>query len=178
VVVLHLPFHPGVCAPKWDLLVNAVQIDEENLLDLGLGKSIYSKKQVKEYLKFQDSQGTRQAFLTETVELACGGSGEDSSWGLEMDDQTRAILMDAVGWSLLPLLPSSWTLCSDYSFRTPCLEPSESFCDSDCRCLHHLSCQGHRAVVAGAFWSLPFQLIITPARWGREATTDVVNEMK
>jgi hypothetical protein len=26
--------------------VNAVQIDEDDLLDLGLGKSIYSKKQV------------------------------------------------------------------------------------------------------------------------------------
>ncbi len=45
-VVLHLPFHPVGCAPKWDLLVNAVQIDEDDLLDLGLGKSIYSKKQV------------------------------------------------------------------------------------------------------------------------------------
>jgi hypothetical protein len=34
---------------------------------------------------------------------------------------------------------------------------------------------GTQAVVAGAFWSLPFQLIITPARWGREAATDVVD---
>jgi hypothetical protein len=38
-----------------------VQIEDEDMLDLGLGRSIYSKAQVEEFLKFQDSQGTRCA---------------------------------------------------------------------------------------------------------------------
>jgi hypothetical protein len=37
------------------------------VLDLGLGRSIYSKAQVEEFLKFQDSQETRRTYLTETA---------------------------------------------------------------------------------------------------------------
>jgi hypothetical protein len=60
-------------------ILNTVQIDEDDLLDLGLGRSIYSKAQVEEFLKFQDSQGNRRAYLTETAELAYGGRGKDGS---------------------------------------------------------------------------------------------------
>ena len=48
--------------------MEAVDIDEGDLLDLGLGRSIYTKEQVEEFLKFQDSQGTRwrlRSWLTE-----------------------------------------------------------------------------------------------------------------
>ncbi len=47
------------CAAPRDLPVRPVQIDDEDALDLGLGRTIYSKAQVEEFLKFQDSQGTR-----------------------------------------------------------------------------------------------------------------------
>jgi hypothetical protein len=40
------------------------------VLDLSLEKSIYSKVQVEVFLKFQDSQGTWQAHLMKTAELA------------------------------------------------------------------------------------------------------------
>ncbi len=69
--------------------MKAVQIEDDNLLDLGLGLSIYSKAQVEEFLKFQDSGGTRQAYLTETAELSYGGGGEDGSWGLGLGKQAR-----------------------------------------------------------------------------------------
>jgi hypothetical protein len=49
-----------------------VQIDDDDLLDLGLGQSIYSKAQLEEFLKFLDSQGTQRAYLMETVEPAYG----------------------------------------------------------------------------------------------------------
>jgi hypothetical protein len=62
--------------------VKPVIIEDEDVPDLGLGRYIYSKAQVEEFLKFQDSQGTRRACLTETAELACGVRGEDGSWGL------------------------------------------------------------------------------------------------
>jgi hypothetical protein len=40
------------CAPPRDLPVRPVNIEDENMLDLGLGRSIYSKAQVEEFLKF------------------------------------------------------------------------------------------------------------------------------
>ncbi len=83
--------------------MKAVQIEEDDLLDLGLGWSIYSKALVEEFLKFQDSQGTWRAYLTETAELAYRGRGENGSWGLGMEEQAREGLIDGVGWSLVPL---------------------------------------------------------------------------
>jgi hypothetical protein len=79
-----------------------VQIDEDDLLDLGLGRSIYSKAQVKEFLKFQDSQGNSQAYLMDIADLAYGGRGKDGSWGLGMGEKARADLINAMGWSLAP----------------------------------------------------------------------------
>jgi hypothetical protein len=39
---------------------------------IGLGKSIYMKKQLDEFAAFQDSQGSRRAYLAETLaEMAC-----------------------------------------------------------------------------------------------------------
>jgi hypothetical protein len=55
---------------------------EDDLLNLCLGWSIYSKTQVEELLKFQDSQGTMRAYVTETTKLAGGELSEDGSWGL------------------------------------------------------------------------------------------------
>ncbi len=72
--------------------MNAVQIDKDDLLDLGLVRSICSRVQVEEFLKFQDSQGTRRAYLMETAELAYSGHGEDGSWGLGMGERARAAL--------------------------------------------------------------------------------------
>jgi hypothetical protein len=85
------------CAPPRDLPVRPVNIEDEDMLDLGLGRSIYSKAQVEEFLKFQDAQGTRRAYLTETAELAYGGCSEDGSWGLGLGERAKEALIDTVG---------------------------------------------------------------------------------
>ncbi len=77
------------CAPPRDLPVKQLQIEDEDVLDLGLGRSIYSKAQVEEFLKFQDSQRTQCAYLMETAELAYGGYGEEGSWGLGLGERRK-----------------------------------------------------------------------------------------
>jgi hypothetical protein len=74
-----------------------VHIDEEYLLNLRLWWPIYSKEQVEEFLGFQDSQGTRRAYLIETAERAYGGRSKDGAWGLGMGERARDALIDAVG---------------------------------------------------------------------------------
>ncbi len=83
------------CAPPRDLPVKPVKIDDKDMLDLGLGRSIYSKAQVEEFLKFQDSQGTRSWPMEDVESMGPG----DSSLG----QCARGALIDAVGWSLMPL---------------------------------------------------------------------------
>jgi hypothetical protein len=50
------------CGPRQD--------SDVNLLNLGLGRSIYSKEQMEDFAQFQDSQNTRKAYLAEAAELA------------------------------------------------------------------------------------------------------------
>jgi hypothetical protein len=64
------------------LPVDKVRIDGVKMNDIVLGKSIYTKKQLDEFAAFQDSQGTRKAYLTETAELAYMGwtRSESGAW--------------------------------------------------------------------------------------------------
>ena len=91
------------CATPRDLPEEAIHIDEEDPLDLGLGRSIYSKEQIADFLRFQDSQGTRKAYLAETAELAYSGQSGDGTWGLGLGERAREAIIDAVGLSFIPL---------------------------------------------------------------------------
>ncbi len=50
--------------------------------NIGLGKRIYTQQQLDEFARFQDSQGTRKAYLAETAEMAYIGRNERGEWGL------------------------------------------------------------------------------------------------
>jgi hypothetical protein len=58
------------------LPVDEVRIDPVQVNDIGLGKSIYTQEQLDEFAMFQDSQGTRKAYLAETAEMAYIGRNE------------------------------------------------------------------------------------------------------
>jgi hypothetical protein len=150
--------------------VKPVQIEEEDMLDLGLGRSIYNKVQVEEFLKFQDSQETRRAYLRETAELSYGGRGEDGSWGKGGPHQRSGLVPGAS-------LPPDWTHRYFFSAWTLCVEHGISDYFSDCTCMHHLRSQRRGLWLLGAFWSLPFQLIINPVRWANEAASEVADRV-
>jgi hypothetical protein len=63
---------------------NEVQIDPIKINNIGLGKSIYTKKQLEEFARFQDSQGTRRRTWRRprrwpTVEATRRASGDSPS---------------------------------------------------------------------------------------------------
>ncbi len=71
--------------------------------DIGLGKSIYSQQQLDEFARFQDSQGTRKAYLAETAEMAYIGRNERGEWELALSTAAQGSLIDIVGASFFPL---------------------------------------------------------------------------
>jgi hypothetical protein len=74
------------CGEPAQLPVDPVKISDVNLLNLGLGRSIYSKEQMEDFAQFQDSQNTRKAYLAEAAELAyLGRSGGEWGLGLTAD---------------------------------------------------------------------------------------------
>jgi hypothetical protein len=91
------------CHDPTMLLVDEVKIDPVEVNDVGLGKSIYTKEQLDEFARFQDSQGTRKAYLAETAELAYTGRTENGEWGLALSSAAQGSLIDIVGASFFPL---------------------------------------------------------------------------
>jgi hypothetical protein len=85
------------------LPVNEVRIDPIKVNDIGLGKSIYNKLQLEEFARFQDSQGTRKAYLVETAEMAYSGCNEKGEWGLALSSAAQGSLIDIKGASFFPL---------------------------------------------------------------------------
>jgi hypothetical protein len=61
------------------LPVDEVRIDLVQVSDIGLGKSIYTQEQLDEFARFQDSQGTRKAYLAETAEMATSAATKEGS---------------------------------------------------------------------------------------------------
>jgi hypothetical protein len=79
------------------LPVDEVRMDPVKINNIGLGKSIYTKKQLKVFAHFQDSQGTRKAYLAETAEMAYTGRNEKGEWGLALSSAAQGSLIDLVG---------------------------------------------------------------------------------
>jgi hypothetical protein len=90
------------CAEPGKIPMKPIAIDDVKVMDLGLGRSIYSPEQLEEFARFQESQGTRRAFLAESAERAyntlVGGQ-----WGSSLSDLASAHLIDAVGYHLVPM---------------------------------------------------------------------------
>ncbi len=89
------------------LPVDEVKIDPVEVSDIGLGKSIYTKEQLDEFARFQDSQGTRKAYLAEMAELANTGCSENGEWGLTLSLAAQGSLIDIVGASFFSFIQSS-----------------------------------------------------------------------
>jgi hypothetical protein len=97
--------HPVLkeCHDPAMLPVDEVRIDPVKVNDIGLGKSIYTKEQLEEFARFQDSQGTQKAYLAETAEMAYTGRNEKGEWGLALSSATQGSLIDIVGASFFLL---------------------------------------------------------------------------
>jgi hypothetical protein len=119
---------------------------------------------VEEFLKFQDSQGTWRAYLTETEELAYGGQGEDCSWGLGPGERAREALIDAVGWSLVPLYHLTGPIAIFILLGLLAWSVIKVIVSVIVRACTIYRARGMGLWLLGSLWSLPFQLIISPVK--------------
>ena len=71
-------------------------------MKLGLGRSIYSESQMREFYTFQNAAGARNAFLADKTKRAYGGMS-DGEWVLSLGEWAKEMMIDHVGWSFIPL---------------------------------------------------------------------------
>jgi hypothetical protein len=90
------------CAEPGRIPMKPIAIDDIKVMNLGLGRSIYSPALLEEFALFQESQGTRRAFLAESAERAYN-SRAGGQWGSGLSDLATESLIDAVGYHLVPI---------------------------------------------------------------------------
>ena len=79
-------------------------LDIEDLDEpMGVGRSLYTQKQMEEFYRFQSSAGTRAAFIADQANRAFEGRTTDGQWGLALGNKAKEMMLDAVGLSFVPL---------------------------------------------------------------------------
>jgi hypothetical protein len=90
------------CAEPGRIPMKPITIDNIKVMNLGLGRSIYSPAQLEEFACYQESQGTRHVFLAESAERAYN-SRSGGQWGSGLSDLATESLIDAIGYHLVPM---------------------------------------------------------------------------
>jgi hypothetical protein len=155
------------------LPVGEVKIDPVELNNKGLGKSIYTREQLDEFARFQDSQGTRKAYLAETAELAYRGRTENGEWGLGHSPAAQGSIIDIVGASFFPLYSVVGPMIFFVSLMLLVWGVFRLMVTVQIRAIIIVRCKGCRIWVMTALWGTLFQLAITPFTWMNAAMEGV-----
>jgi hypothetical protein len=147
------------------LPVDEVRIDPVKVNDIGLGKSIYTQEQLDEFARFQDSQGTRKAYLAETAEIAYSGRNERGEWGLALSTAAQGSLIDIVGASFFPLYRVIGPMIFFLSLMLLVWGGLRLVVTVLVRVIVIVRCKGCGLWVLTALWGTLFQLAISPFSW-------------
>ncbi len=147
------------------LPVDEVRIDPVKVNDIGLGKSIYTQEQLGEFARFQDSQGTRKAYLAETAKMAYSGRNEIGEWGLALSTAAQGSLIDIVGASFFPLYRVVGPMIFFLSLMLLVWGGLRLMVTILVRIIVIVRCKGCGLWVLTALWGTLFQLAISPFSW-------------
>jgi hypothetical protein len=155
------------------LPVDEVRIDPVTVNNIGLGKSIYTKEQLEEFARFQDSQGTRKAYLAETAERAFSGRNEKGEWGLALGSAAQVSLIDLVGVNFFPLFRVVGPMVFFLSLLLLVWGGLRLVVTVFQRVAIIIWYKGCGVWVLTAFWGTLFQLTVSPFNWTDTAMQDV-----
>ncbi len=147
------------------LPVDEVKIDPMEVNEIGLGKSIYTKAQLDEFARFQDSQGTRKAYLADPAELAYTGSMENGEWGLALSSAAQGSLIDIVGSNFFPLYKVIGSMIFFMSLLLLVWGALRLTVTILIRVIVIVRYKGCGLWVLTAMWGTLFQLAISPFSW-------------
>jgi hypothetical protein len=155
------------------LPVGEVKIDPVEVNNIGLGKSIYTREQLDEFARFQDSQGSRKAYLAETAELAYRGRTESGEWGLGLSPTAQGSIIDIVGASFFPLYSVVGPMIFFISLMLLVWGVFRLMVTVLIQAIIIVRCKGCGIWVMTALWGTLFQLAITPFTWMNAAMEGV-----
>ena len=141
-----------------------IAIDDIKVMNLGLGRSIYSPAQLEEFARFQESQGTRRAFLAESAERAYN-SRAGGQWGSGLSDLATESLIDAVGNHLVPMYRVIGPTAAMTLLVLFLVGILRMVLDIVVRAVAIAKVRGCGWWLMGAFWGTLFQVGVAPVQW-------------
>ena len=159
------------CAELGKIPKKPIAIDDVKVMDLGLGRSIYSPEQLEEFARFQESQGLHRAFLAESAERAYN-SRVGGQWGSGLSDLATAHLIDAVGYHLVPMYRVIGPTAAVALLVLFLVGILRMLLDIVVRAIAIAKVRGCGWWLMGAFWEHCFKLqwLLCSGRWPRATT--------
>ena len=148
----------------------------EPTLKLGLGRSIYTDNQMKEFYAFQNAAGARNAYLADQTERAFQ-TMNNGEWGLALGDRAREMMLDHVGWSFIPLYRLFGPLSMLFILLIFVVGLVRLGITLVVRTVVIVRARGCGVWVLAAFWGTLYQLLITPIRWADKTAEEMARNV-
>ncbi len=165
------------CGEPGQIPMTPLKTQDVQMLGIGLGKSIYSPEQIDEFIRFQESQGRRRAFLAESAERAYN-SRFGGEWGTGLTDQATDHLVDVVGFHLVPLyrlLGPTAVIAILILFLMGIIR---MLLDIVIRAIAIARVRGCGLWLLGALWGTLFQVAVSPVQWAAGVGQDAGQRVK
>lgn len=143
-----------------------VAIDGDMSPTDGLGMSIYTESQRQEYLSYQESILTRQAYWAEAASNAFNSRSSDGSWGLPFSGKTMDSLLGVVGTAFVPLYLVFGSLAPIVLLIMTISAVAEGACRIVVRAIFLVRTRGFGIWILGAFWGVLYHIIMAPVFLG------------
>ncbi len=155
------------CGEPGRIPIKPVNIDDVGVMNLSLGRSIYSPEQLEEFKCFQESQGTRRAFLADSVERTYN-SRVGGKWGSGLTGATTDSLIDAVGNLLIPMYRVIGPIAAVVLLIMFLVGVVRMLADIVIRAIAIERVRGCGWWLIGAFWGTLFHIPVVPVQWAME----------
>jgi hypothetical protein len=152
------------CSEPGRIPIKPINIDDVDVMNLGLGRSIYSPAQLEEFMRFQESQGTRRAFLADSAERAYN-SRVGGEWGSGLTGAATDSLIDAVGNHLVPMYRVIGPTAAVALLILFLVGVVRMLADIVVRAIAIARVRGCGWWLIGAFWGTLFHMAVAPVQW-------------
>ncbi len=152
------------CSEPGRIPIKPVNIEDVGIMNLGLGRSIYSPEQLEEFKRFQESQGSRRAFLADSAECAYN-SRVGGEWGSGLTGAATDSLIDAVGNHLVPMYRVIGPTAAVALLILFLVGVVRMLADIVIRAIAIARVRGCGWWLIGAFWGTLFHMAVAPVQW-------------
>ena len=143
----------------------------------GLGRSLYTQKQMEEFYNFQNSAGTRTAFIADQADRAFEGRSSDGQWGLALGDKAKEMMLDAVGLSFVPLYRVFGPISMLLLLLFFVVGITRITLTIIVRAIIITRARGCGPWILAAVWGTVYHVLITPVRWADSTARNIAEEV-